>query len=88
MSMNNRRHHQQPQNTFLQDNPEYHIKYYELLKEARVWNNTAQYWLGQETNRRAACLLNGDIEGYKLVRHSDELYYPQVVENMIPSHLR
>ena len=88
MSMNNRRRHQQSQNTFLQENPQYHIKYYELRKEARVWNNTGQYWLGQEANRRAACLLNGDIEGYKLVRHSDELYYPQVVENMILSHLR
>ena len=79
MPMNNRRHQHRAQNTFLQDNPEYHAKYYELLKEARVWNNTAQYWLGREADRRAACLLKGDVEGYKLARHSDELHYPQVI---------
>ena len=77
-----RRHQPRPSITFLQDNPKYHIKYYELLKEASVWNNSAQYWLGQEATRRAACLLNGDIDGFNIVRHSDELCYPHVVLNM------
>tara|TARA_B110000285_G_C15112033_1_gene611700 strand:- start:746 stop:976 length:231 start_codon:yes stop_codon:yes gene_type:complete len=59
---------------FLIQNPEYHLKYYELLKEARIWNNTAQYWMGAEASRRAKCLANGDIAGYLSCRHSDELY--------------
>jgi hypothetical protein len=86
--MNRRRNQHQSQNTFLQDNPEYHIKYYELRKEARVWNNTGQYWLGQEANRRAASLLNGDVDGYNAVKHSHELCYPHVVEEMILSRVR
>ena len=46
---------------FLELNPYYNLKYNELLKEARVWNNSAQYWLSREATRRAACLLNSDI---------------------------
>jgi len=86
--MNRRRHQHQSRNTFLQDNPEYHIKYYELRKEARVWNNSGQYWLSQEANRRAACLLNGDVDGYKTLKHSHDLCYPQVVEKMVLSRVR
>ena len=77
--MNRRRHQPRQQNTFLQENPEYHIKYVELLKDARIWNSSAQYWLGQEATRRAACLLKGDVSGYKECLHSHELYYPQVL---------
>jgi len=86
--MNHRRHQHQSQNTFLQDNPKYHIKYYALRKEARVWNNTGQYWLGQEANRRAASLLNGDVDSYERQSHSHELLYPGVVEKMILSRVR
>jgi len=73
--MNRRSKHRQS-NTFLQDNPEYHLKYNELLKEARIWNNSAQYWMSLEAGRRAKCLLNGDIDGYKQAKHSHELQYP------------
>jgi len=38
--MNRRRHQHQSQNTFLQDNPGYRVKYYELHKEAMIWKNT------------------------------------------------
>jgi len=61
---------------FLELNPYYNLKYNELLKEASVWNNSAQYWLGREALRRAACLLNGDISGYEQVKHSNDLCYP------------
>lgn len=64
---------------FLELNPHYNLKYNELLKEARVWNNSAQYWLSSEASRRAACLLNGDISGYKQVKYSDELCYPYLL---------
>ena len=52
---------------FLEQNPHYNLKYNELMKEARIWNNSAQYWLGKEALRRAACLLNGDISGYERI---------------------
>ena len=65
--------------SFLELNPYYNLKYNELLKEARVWNNSAQYWLGQEALRRANCLLRGDIDGYTMVKHSHELYYPYLI---------
>ena len=62
-------------NDFLQKNPEYNLLYLQLLKEARIWNAMSQYWLGSEANRRANCLLKGDIDGYKQVKHSNELYF-------------
>ena len=60
---------------FLQENPEYNLLYHQLLKEARVWNSISQYWLANEATRRANCLLKGDIDGYKQVKHSNELYF-------------
>ena len=69
-------------NNFLEEKPEYHLKYYELIKDARIWNNSGQYWLGKEATRRAKCLLQGDITGYEKVTHSHELHYPGVVMNM------
>ena len=73
--------HYKPEPHFLEQNPQYHLKYNELLKEARIWNNSGQYWLGKEANRRANCLLQGNIDGYKEVTHSHELHYPGVVYN-------
>ena len=69
-----RRKNHRVQNNFLLDNPEYHLLYIQLLKEGRVWNSISQYLLGDEANRRAKCLLNGDVDGYKNVRYSDQLY--------------
>jgi len=37
-----------------------HRRYHELLKEARVWNNSGQYWLGREAEILAEQLLNGN----------------------------
>ena len=78
----NRRSAPVQKNNFLEENPEYHLKYYELIKDARIWNNSGQYWLGKEATRRAKCLLQGDITGYDKVIHSHELHYPGVVMNM------
>ena len=62
-------------NTFLQENIEYFIKYHELCKEAQVWNNTSQYWLGKEAERRAQCLLNGDVSGYLQRKKPEDLFF-------------
>ena len=65
---------------FLEKNSEYLRKYNELLKEIRIWNSCGQYWLSQEAERRAKCLLNGNIEDYQKHTHSHELAYPQVID--------
>ena len=64
---------------FFELNPEYHLKYYELKKEFTLWNNSGQYWLAKEADRRAKCLLNGNIDDYYKQVHSHELSYPQVL---------
>ena len=71
--------------SFIEQNPEYLLIYNSLLKDASFWNNSAQYWLGREATRRGECLLRGDIPGYKQVIHSEELHYPHVIYNQIPS---
>ena len=40
--------------------PDLHLRYHELLKEARIWNNSGQYWLGKEAEILAEQLLKGD----------------------------
>ena len=60
---------------FLENNPEYIVIYYALLKEARVWNGSGQYWLGKESEKRAKYLLEGDIKGYEKVPKSEKLFY-------------
>ena len=62
-------------NTFLQENIEYFIKYHELCKEVRVWNNSGQYWLGKDAERRAQCLLNGDVSGYMQRKKPEDLFF-------------
>ena len=37
-----------------------HHRYHELLKEARIWNNSGQYWLGREAEILAEQLLKGN----------------------------
>ena len=71
----NRRKNNKYVNNFLIENPEYHLIYLQLLKDARVWNSTSQYWLGAEATRRAKSLVNGDIDGYKIIKYSDQLYF-------------
>ena len=47
---------------FLELNDKYHVLYFQFLKEARVWNGMGQYWLGDESTKRALFLLNGNID--------------------------
>ena len=61
--------------SFLELNDDYHIMYYRLLKEAKIWNGNGQYWLSKETENRAKNLLNGNLtEALKPIR-SETLYY-------------
>ena len=80
--MSQRKRTPQIQSNYLKLNPEYHLIYFNLLKEAKSWNNCSQYWLGKEATRRAGCLLRGDIDGYEKAKYSHELHYPGVVMNM------
>ena len=59
---------QKPEKHFLEENIDYHIKYIELCKQARVWQNSSQYWLAKECERRAQCLMNGSDDGLIPVR--------------------
>ena len=65
--------------SFIESNPEYLLIYNRLIKEAKFWNNSAQYWLGKEAKRRSECLLRGDIVGYKQEVHSEKLHYPEII---------
>tara|TARA_B100000575_G_scaffold258184_1_gene229616 strand:- start:1311 stop:1568 length:258 start_codon:yes stop_codon:yes gene_type:complete len=70
-----KRQKERVQNNFLNEHPEYHLLYYQLLKEAKFWNNSGQYWLGKETYQRAKHLLNGEVEQSMKPIQSERLYY-------------
>ena len=38
---------------FLELNADYHILYYSLIKESKFWNNSGQYWLGNELKKKS-----------------------------------
>ena len=61
--------------SLIQTDDFYNIQYHRLIKEATVWNNMGQYWLGCDAQRRADALLNGNIAEYEKVKHSNELFY-------------
>ena len=54
--------------------PDLHHRYHELLKEARVWNNSGQYWLGRESEILAEQLLNGKEEAATKIVRSEQLF--------------
>ena len=51
-------------------------EYHELLKIARTWDGRGQTKLAREAERRAQCLLTGNLEGYKKQVHSEHLFTP------------
>ena len=51
-------------------------QYHELLKEARVWSSKGQVKLAREAERRAHCLLTGNLDGYQKQVHSENLFTP------------
>ena len=59
----------------MEKQPEYNLIYQRLLKEARVWNNSGQYWLGAESMRKAKQFLNGDISECNVPNKSENLFY-------------
>ena len=51
-------------------------QYHELLKEARTWYGQGQVKLAREAERRAQCLLTGNLDGYQKQVHSEHLFTP------------
>ena len=51
-------------------------EYHELLKIARTWDGRGQTKLAREAERRAQCLLVGNLEGYQKEVHSEHLFTP------------
>tara|TARA_Y100000996_G_scaffold191366_1_gene149689 strand:- start:2213 stop:2437 length:225 start_codon:yes stop_codon:yes gene_type:complete len=60
---------------FLITYPEYNILYQSLLKEARMWNNSGQYWLGKEAEKKAAGLLNGQLEQATTITKTEQFFF-------------
>ena len=52
----------------------YLLEYFSLLKEARTWASQGQTRLSMEAERRAKCLLNGNVNEYKKQIHSEHLF--------------
>ena len=50
------------------------LNYNRLIKEARNWNNSGQYWLGRESEILAEQLLNGKEEAATKVVRSEQLF--------------
>ena len=48
-----RRKKREREPNFLEQNDEYHIMYYQLIKDSKFWSSNGQYWLAQETYKRA-----------------------------------
>ena len=55
-------------------NNEHMLRYFQLLKEARVWGAQGQTRLSMEAERRANCLLIGNVSDYENVVHSERLF--------------
>ena len=51
-------------------------EYHELLKIARTWDGRGQTKLAREAERRAQCLLTGNLEGYQKQVQSEHLFTP------------
>ena len=56
-------------------NDECHHRYYELLKEAIIWNNTGQYWLARECELLANKLLKGDSNVVNVIVKTEGHFY-------------
>ena len=56
--------------------PLYLVKYLDMIKQEEYWRNSGQYFMARECERRAKCLLNENIDDYKKVTHTEDLYCP------------
>jgi len=64
---------------FLELNDKYNLMYLQLLKDARIWNSTGQYWLGSENTRRAISLLNGNVADALIPIRSENAYFSEIL---------
>lgn len=55
-------------------NPEYLLKYLDMIKQEKYWRNNGQYFMAKECERRASCLEKENIGGYESYRKTEELY--------------
>ncbi len=60
---------------FLEEYQEYNLIYQNLLKEARIWNNSGQYWLANEASKKASQLLNGNTDGCDVATKTENFFY-------------
>ena len=56
--------------------PEYLLKYLDMLKLEIYWRNNGQYYMARECQRRAKCLEQENKGGYESYRKTEELYCP------------
>ena len=70
-----RRKKREREPNFLEQNDEYHIMYYQLIKDSKFWSSNGQYWLAQETYKRALSILNGNIDECNKPVRTEKLYY-------------
>ena len=54
--------------------PDLHRRYYELLKEERVWLGMAQYELAKQTSILAQRLLNGEEGALNIIIRSENFF--------------
>jgi hypothetical protein len=50
-------------------------RYHELQKEARIWNNSGQYWLAKQCTILANQLLQGDASVINAIIKTEEHFY-------------
>jgi hypothetical protein len=76
MSTRKRRRQNNPyKDIFLKKNLYYLKQYLDLEKQAGFWKGQGQYWLAKDCERRMSCLLNEDMDGYNLIKQSEELFH-------------
>ena len=50
-------------------------RYSELMKEARIWNNSGQYWLAKQCTILANQLLQGDASVINTIIKTEDHFY-------------
>jgi len=75
VQMNRKRRGHKRNPHLLETNSEYNQIYQRLLKEARFWNNSGQYWLGNEASKKAKQLLNGNTDGCEIATKTEDFFY-------------
>ena len=72
--MKHHKHHKRETHLFDADS-KYLLRYSELMKEARIWNNSGQYWLGKQCEIFANKLLAGNTSYFTHIVKTEEHFY-------------